>query len=122
MTTSTLKTFTPGGLYGSDVQALKDFALEAPVEWRHAFEELLDVYEKVEKLTQEAEDAKATEHLTAEALKELQRDVKTAAHKMLHYVERLEAGRRNGDLTKGDLDIITQGVRAAFEQLVDASG
>jgi hypothetical protein len=56
MTTSVL-TYQSGELNGFDAQVLRDFALEAPWNWKNALEQLVDVAEKVEDAVDRAEDA-----------------------------------------------------------------
>jgi len=56
MTTSVL-TYQSGELNGFDAQVLRDFALEAPWNWKNALEQLVDAAEKVEDAVDRAEDA-----------------------------------------------------------------
>lgn len=62
MTTSVLMTHTPGELYWHDLQSLKDFALDAPFEWRMAFEQLISkaqVADRVEELEAKIQELQA---------------------------------------------------------------
>jgi chromosome segregation ATPase len=117
MTTSVLKTFLPGGLCEHDLQTLSDFALEAPLEWRYALQELLTVYEQAEKHLQATEDAKTKEAETAEAFDEMKKRLKNATQRMRRWIDKLETGRKANSLTKGDIDTITGGIQKAFDDL-----
>lgn len=122
MTTAVLKTFVPGGLYDHDIQTLKDFAIEAPYEWRCALQELISTYEIADKAVEEKKVAEELAKEKVEELKTLEEAFKAQQGQMLKLVEKLESGRRNGNLTKGDIDIITTGMRNAFEKMRDATG
>jgi esterase/lipase len=115
MTTSVLMSHTRG-LTDFDLQVVRDYALEAPWAWRLALEELVECAEQSDKVEDEAQEARAKEQETQEAHKELQAAVKAAMKQMLQHVEKLEKG---GNLTKGEIDSITKGIRQAFDELED---
>lgn len=121
MTTSILQTFTRDGIGDQDLYVIRDFALEAPWEWRLALEQLVEIAFKSDRLETEIEKARTDAQEIRKEFDELQTAVKLATQKMLRLVEKLEVGRREGNLTKGDIDNITEGIRAAFEQLVDTT-
>jgi rRNA maturation endonuclease Nob1 len=121
MTTSVLMTHTRGYLSEADLQVVKDYAIEAPWEWRIALEKLVEIAEKSDKAETAANEATASAEITKQAHMELQAAVKAASDKMLRYVEKLELGRQSGNLTKGDIDVIAKGVRQAFEELEKAA-
>lgn len=121
VTTSVLQTYTRDGIGDHDLQVIRDFALEAPYEWRLALEQLCELAVQSDTLKKETDKARESDKITREVHEELQTAVKGATKKMLQFVEKLEAGRRDSNLSKGDIDTITEGVRAAFEQLVEAA-
>lgn len=75
MTTSVLNTFTSGPLNDFDLQVLRDYALEAPEPWRHAFDRLIAA----------AEEQFREEELLAE-IAELKEKMKTARGEVLSLV------------------------------------
>jgi hypothetical protein len=119
MTTSMLNTHVRDSLCEHDIQVLRDYALEAPWEWRVLFEELADIAEANDKVEKERDAALTLAEESKETCKDLKAAVKNATEKMLKHVVKLEAGRLEGNLTKGDIDKITEGVREAFEDLRD---
>jgi len=82
MTTSILSHLS-GDLRGVDIQTLKDYALEAPYEWRKLFESIIDILEAVDgmdiddirEMSQEKADLE-------EELEELKESTKEAAESL----------------------------------------
>jgi predicted component of type VI protein secretion system len=74
MTTSKLLSHV-GGLNGHDLTVLRDFALEAPWEWRRALDELLDAKETVSEVDALKEELEAAK----EELEELRSTMKEQA-------------------------------------------
>lgn len=70
MTTSSILSPCAGNLTGHEVQALRDFALEAPYEWRKLFEELADLVEAADGW--DADDLKGMHEDTDEVVKQLE--------------------------------------------------
>ncbi len=121
MTTSVLNTHVRDSLCEHDLAVIRDFALEAPWEWRIALEELVDIATANDKVENERDAALKRAEEAQDSYAELQKSVKAATDKVLQYVVKLETGRRNSNLTKGDIDTIAEGIRQGFESLVDSA-
>lgn len=118
MTTTTLLTHTLGPLNEHDFQALRDFALEAPWEWRTAFEQLLELA----KHGQESEAIEETITDLEVQQAEWHKALLTANMDVLKFMEQIETKARENKLTKGDVDTLCSGVREAMNILTAAVG
>lgn len=126
MTTSVLMTHTRGYVSDNDLQVIRDFALEAPWEWRVALEGLVQAAVEFDKVADEAEKAKTNERELTEAHRDLERKhaqlkkkIENAIGKMRRHIDKLQEGRRNNNLTKGELDTITAGLQTGFDALAE---
>lgn len=109
MTTSVLTTHIPGSLLEKDLQVLRDYALDAPYEWRMAFDELIEM---AEHWFSTADELERIEKFKA-AVKNVNLDV-------LKFVDTIETKSAENKLTKGDVRVLCTAIRGAMKTLTDA--
>lgn len=116
MTTSVLLTSTPHTLNDNDLQTLRDYALEAPWEWRMAFEQLLELAE----LGFEVEDHIAQIENYEEAFDDAKKTIEQATTDVRRFVEQIEDKAHSNRLTKGDVDDLCSSIREQLNILTGA--
>lgn len=117
MTTSILMTHTQS-LNGFDLQVLRDYAVEAPWEWRIAFEQLLELAtagQEAESHLNDIDDLK-------DDANEARVHVKHCNASVQRFVEEIETLARANQLTKGDVDTLCSDIREAMNILTEAVG